>query len=453
MKSISLALLPVLAGIGSAMPVGMAKRQENLDLDILQFALTVNHFMYACLDTMLTVSQLEHLENVFYKEALQRFSSADFQAAGFDQAFFDNMLFIAQDEQKHVTLLEGALAAAGATPVKPCTYNFGITDINSFVTTSTILEGVGTSAYLGGAPLLQDKDILTTAGAILVTEALHTSQQRLAVGEVPAPTDLGTPIDANSIFTLASGFIVECPADNTPLPFKANPGLAVDTAAAACPAAASAVLFKRTEHEAAPAAAPAPASEAAPAHEAPAGLVGPEVVASQAHPASPEEMAAAEAHVQQMAAAAHELEMQKQQMMADHEVQQFQHQAQMLHDKFGPAFNGVLQHANVVGNGKVEAARPCPFLSEGAAVTFNADAAIPEGSFVSFVSGLSVVSMPATISGQQATAAVPAGVAGQVYTFITNRSIDDNKLAADAIAFGPAIVEGETTPLMSCKHC
>lgn len=63
---------------------------------------------------------------------------------------------------------------------------------NSFVTLSTILEGVGTSAYLGGAPLLQNKDILTTAGAILVTEALHTSQQRAPIGLVPAANDLGT---------------------------------------------------------------------------------------------------------------------------------------------------------------------------------------------------------------------------------------------------------------------
>lgn len=330
---------------------------------------------------------------------------------------------------------------------------------------------MGTSAYLGGAPLLQDKDILTTAGAILVTEALHTSQQRLAVGEVPAPTDLGTPIDANSIFTLASGFIVECPADNTPLPFTANPGLAVD--ASSCPAPAGEVLFKRepTQHEAPPAheAAPVepappvheampapPPPPAPPAHEAPAGLVGPEVGASEMNPASPEEMVAAQAHVDQMKAAAQELEQQKAAMMQDHEVQQFQHEAQMLNDKganlghkFGDAFHGVLDHMNVDGmfggNGKVEAAKPCPFLAEGATVTLNADAAIAEGHFVSFVSGLAVVSVPAQIAGQQASAAVPAGVAGQVYCFITNRSIDDNKLPADAIAFGPAIVESELT--------
>jgi hypothetical protein len=80
-------------------------------------------------DKCLTTSQLEHLENVFYKEALQKFDQAAFEAAGFDAHFFQNMLFIVQDEEKHVQLLSGALTAAGAKPVEACKYNFGVTDM------------------------------------------------------------------------------------------------------------------------------------------------------------------------------------------------------------------------------------------------------------------------------------------------------------------------------------
>jgi hypothetical protein len=56
--------------------------------------------------------------------------------------------------------------------------------------------------------------------------------------------------------------------------------------------------------------------------------------------------------------------------------------------------------------GKVTAAQPCPFLQEGAQVTVNADAEIPAGSFMTFVSALSVISVEAQITGQQAIAAV-----------------------------------------------
>lgn len=69
----------------------------------------------------------------------------------------------------------------------------------SFITLSSIIEGVGTSAYLGGAPLITSKDYLTVAGSILVTEALHTSYQRAAVAEVPFPSPYGTVGTSHSI--------------------------------------------------------------------------------------------------------------------------------------------------------------------------------------------------------------------------------------------------------------
>lgn len=104
---------------------------------------------------------------------------------------------------------------------------------------------------------------------------------------------------------------------------------------------------------------------------------------------------------------------------------------------------------NVIGGGqgKVTAARPCPFLTTDAAATFTAQNEIPQGAFVTWVSGLSVISSQTNVAGAQAATRVPAGVAGQCYAFITNRQITDNKLDPAAIVAGPAIVEGKQIPV------
>lgn len=60
------------------------------------------------------------------------------------------------------------------------------------MTLTTVLEGVGTSAYLGAAGLLSDKTTLTVAASIMVNEAIHTSQQRGLVKLTPAANALGT---------------------------------------------------------------------------------------------------------------------------------------------------------------------------------------------------------------------------------------------------------------------
>lgn len=131
-------------------------------------------------------------------------------------------------------LLTSSLKAAGAAPVAACEYEFPYTDVKSFITLSSVLEGVGTSAYLGGAGLITSKAYLGVAGSILVTEALHTSLQRAALGEVPAANPYGTSLGLNAVFTLAAVFIKSCPSTNIALPVKAFPTL---TAAQGVPAA------------------------------------------------------------------------------------------------------------------------------------------------------------------------------------------------------------------------
>ena len=209
-------VLALLTSTVSAAPA--VKRQAAItDLDILQFALT-----------------LEHLENVFYKQGISSTDEAAFEAAGFSADYYNNLKYVVHDEEQHVILLTSAIKAAGGTPVAACEYSFPFTDAKSYVSLASVLEGVGTSAYLGAAPSLQSKDYLTVAGSILVTEALHTSLQRFALGEVAPANPYATPLGLNEVYTLAAAFITSCPASNPPLPVKAFPTL---TATQGIPAA------------------------------------------------------------------------------------------------------------------------------------------------------------------------------------------------------------------------
>jgi hypothetical protein len=148
-----------------------------------------------------------------------------FLAAGFSAAYYNNLKYVAHDEEAHVELITSALSGSGVAPVAACTYKFPFTDPKSFVTLASVLEGVGSAAYLGAAPSISNKAYLAVAGAILDLEAIHTSLQRFAIGEVAPANPYGSAITPNSAYSLAAAFIVSCPSSNAALPFKAFPAL------------------------------------------------------------------------------------------------------------------------------------------------------------------------------------------------------------------------------------
>lgn len=178
------------------------------DADILNYALT-----------------LEHLEDKFYRTALDKFDEAAFTAATNDSSFYSNLKEISSDETTHVSFLTAALTKAGAKPVAECTYDFKLPDVKTFLATSSILEGVGVSAYLGAAADIMSKAYLTAAGSILTVESRHSAYIRNALKESPFPSPFDVPLDFNEVYTLAAPFIVSCPSDNPPLPVKAFPTL------------------------------------------------------------------------------------------------------------------------------------------------------------------------------------------------------------------------------------
>ncbi|KAK8174868.1 ferritin-like domain-containing protein [Phyllosticta citribraziliensis] len=164
------------------------------DIDILQFALTA-----------------EHLESAFYAQGFAKFPAAQFKAAGLTDGDVQALQSIGQSESTHVSTLLSAIASSGAEPVQPCTYQFNFTDPKAMISTARTLEAVGLSAYLGAAPLIQSRDVLSAATTIATIEARHQTLVRVASGAVPVPASFDTPLGPRAVFSLASSFIQACP--------------------------------------------------------------------------------------------------------------------------------------------------------------------------------------------------------------------------------------------------
>lgn len=88
----------------------------------------------------------------------------------------------------------------------------------------------------------------------------------------------------------------------------------------------------------------------------------------------------------------------------------------------------------------------CAPPSANAQITLTAASDIPANSYVTFVSGLSIVSVQGTISGKSVMVAIPASAAGQTYAFISKTNQTSTFVDANVL-FGPAIVEVNPPPV------
>jgi rubrerythrin len=156
--------------------LGRAVAQELSDIDILQFALT-----------------LEHLEATMYKEMLAM-DWASTKDALYMQAFADH-------EAAHVDALTKALQAVGEEPVMAMAdYNFpSFNGRDSMLNFAKIAEDIGVGAYQGAAAAIQNKDYLAVAGSIVQVEARHAAMINLLLGIDPVPAAVTASLTVDEV--------------------------------------------------------------------------------------------------------------------------------------------------------------------------------------------------------------------------------------------------------------
>ncbi|MFC5972889.1 ferritin-like domain-containing protein [Halomarina salina] len=155
---------------GSATAQEGDEMSEVSDLDILNYALT-----------------LEHLEYSFYEEGLSNFEELrDFERAGtpggeiFDDpslqyGTYNYLESVRDHEEAHVHTLTETIEKLGGDPVGAAEYQFPYETPEEFVALALTLENVGVSAYAGAGPLIQNEAVVEAALSIHSVEARHAA--------------------------------------------------------------------------------------------------------------------------------------------------------------------------------------------------------------------------------------------------------------------------------------
>ncbi|MDQ3514746.1 MAG: ferritin-like domain-containing protein [Chloroflexota bacterium] len=196
------------------------------DLEILNYALT-----------------LEHLEYAFYRDGLELFSEDDFVAIDEDDEdqdddeaeddeedeseddeesdeddgaeIYGRLEEIRDHEQAHVDFLTQTVTDLGGEPVVEGEYDFGYGDDPvAFLEIAQALENTGVAAYAGAGPQIQDAGIVAAALSIHSVEARHAGYLNDINGETPFPDAFDEPLSRDEVLEIAGEFIVDDGSDD-----------------------------------------------------------------------------------------------------------------------------------------------------------------------------------------------------------------------------------------------
>lgn len=162
--------------VSNNIALGRTFTMQLTDVDILQFALT-----------------LEHLESAMYSQML-----AANILTGKEQTYFTNF---GAAEAAHVTALTDGLSAAGVEPVAALdSYNFPAFDSRQAILDfAKVAEDIGVGAYQGAAAAIANKDYLAAAGSIVQVEARHAAIVNVLLGMKPVPAAVTSSLTVDEV--------------------------------------------------------------------------------------------------------------------------------------------------------------------------------------------------------------------------------------------------------------
>lgn len=172
----------VVVGIGSGLVaasqhdrLALADATAN-DLEILNYALT-----------------LEYLEADFYTQGVD--------GGALEGATLELITPIRDHEQEHVTVLTSTVKSLGGKPAAKPKFKYPegtFTDKEKFLTTASVFEELGVTAYHGQVARVDDGDILAAAASIAGVESRHAAvlADLLGGNPFPAPFEKNQPMSA-----------------------------------------------------------------------------------------------------------------------------------------------------------------------------------------------------------------------------------------------------------------
>ncbi|SFS07649.1 Ferritin-like domain-containing protein [Halomicrobium zhouii] len=171
---------------------------DNSDVDVLNYALT-----------------LEHLEHAFYRDGLEMFADDDITGADVLSEFDDDLrtsvpdrLAVIRDHEKaHVDAIGETVEKLGGTPVEEAAYDFGYETPSEFLAVGKALENTGVAAYAGAAPTVENDGVFEAAAAIHDVEARHASFLNELNTASPFPDAFDGAKTMDEVTEIASRFI------------------------------------------------------------------------------------------------------------------------------------------------------------------------------------------------------------------------------------------------------